>query len=1088
MRCTYSWRRVRIALGQPELVLAILALLYLRVQEVRVLPSRIDWPILVPLLIAQALTIHIWEYLKFGSQPVVYHGRSIWSWGSGFALWAWVIYETGGISSPFLLACALMILLYQRNPRRQRYSVVLLLLVFAGFSSWLAGLRLAATIGPIVFGIIMLSYCFVFMERQPREQNFILSLGSFGCGYLDKESVLRATLARAMRLYRADAGFVSVPIEPKTTQSGQVRSRQPELQVRYRVGKKIDDPSSNYDHDRGRQSKFDRLAKRQHVSHRAFVEGIAIRWRPRAYKQAGIPFGIRTEFAFALKRPHSDEVFAVVTVLTKLPFSPLFPASNFDLGILCMGAEMIYEAIVRADSYQSLLPANNPQTFSKELAISCHELIPREARTADVKLSISTHIKRPDGAVIVPVFQPLAEGRRRPRYVSVSARIEHPNLSVVQTIRIFLRRVASANILQRMAAEKEALQASNKGLIGLANLEPPDRDFAEKIGGWNGEKTHYNQIFRGCGFRLLWANRLMRTWNPRIPEGKLLDDQQTCEHRYCYMLFNSEEQQSPCWDCPCLHLYRKYLTALGKDEKSSIASSVEIRPSHSPAGRMQIYRHFELQASLILNEFAPQEDASPEDEVSFIRETVIDRTLAMEVQAILTKVAKKMDMFPTHSSCGQELGQEGYDRLVHGMFGIVVEGLGRSFQANHVFKVRMTDSMLKIEADYVCKYAGADEKTTKALVDAERVVLEKVACQGLGIEDYFAKRPPLYVLQAIDKEQFMPPDVVEILTERIRRIRHSHVAEELRRKDYAGLFRWREEDHRCIIVRIHATDWILLIFTDTPEYWERSGSDDELLPRTMELELCQSVGSVLGHLMDAVGNALQWKFEDRSRIILETWRSAAAAFSHRMGNTLPRAQSELQEAVRKLEKQDEVTGGIKVALYNIERAIRITNDYERFATTGRRKQEDYLIEDILNQVAEDLRMRYPAVSIDLHVDKGVSGVKIRADREGLTEAFAELVTNSVRAHPNDRPSITINCRLTVDERPSMIAIVYTDDGKGIPEDKKARIFDPFYTTSDVGTGIGLADVRNVVWFHGGTIELMSKSGKGARFEIKLPVL
>jgi signal transduction histidine kinase len=61
-----------------------------------------------------------------------------------------------------------------------------------------------------------------------------------------------------------------------------------------------------------------------------------------------------------------------------------------------------------------------------------------------------------------------------------------------------------------------------------------------------------------------------------------------------------------------------------------------------------------------------------------------------------------------------------------------------------------------------------------------------------------------------------------------------------------------------------------------------------------------------------------------------------------------------------------------------------------------------------------------------------------------------------------------------------------DNGEGIPEELQGRIFDAFYTTKERGTGLGLAMVRQIVEGFGGRVEVSSRRGEGARFDVWLP--
>ena len=76
---------------------------------------------------------------------------------------------------------------------------------------------------------------------------------------------------------------------------------------------------------------------------------------------------------------------------------------------------------------------------------------------------------------------------------------------------------------------------------------------------------------------------------------------------------------------------------------------------------------------------------------------------------------------------------------------------------------------------------------------------------------------------------------------------------------------------------------------------------------------------------------------------------------------------------------------------------------------------------------------------------------------------------------------------TLPGRRREVAVTVTDTGVGIPKDRLAKIFLPFFTMKTTGTGLGLALVHKIVLLHNGRIEVDSQAGKGTTFHLYLPV-
>jgi two-component system NtrC family sensor kinase len=134
------------------------------------------------------------------------------------------------------------------------------------------------------------------------------------------------------------------------------------------------------------------------------------------------------------------------------------------------------------------------------------------------------------------------------------------------------------------------------------------------------------------------------------------------------------------------------------------------------------------------------------------------------------------------------------------------------------------------------------------------------------------------------------------------------------------------------------------------------------------------------------------------------------------------------------------------------------------------------------------------IEITTDLDRTLPLIWVDADQ--ITQVLMNMIVNAQHA-VEEKGSIAIRTRRAAEPRPSaqsvepipMVEISIVDTGCGIPEKNLRRIFDPFFTSKDVGkgTGLGLSVSHGIIAAHGGAIEVQSKVGEGSTFSVFLPL-
>ncbi len=139
---------------------------------------------------------------------------------------------------------------------------------------------------------------------------------------------------------------------------------------------------------------------------------------------------------------------------------------------------------------------------------------------------------------------------------------------------------------------------------------------------------------------------------------------------------------------------------------------------------------------------------------------------------------------------------------------------------------------------------------------------------------------------------------------------------------------------------------------------------------------------------------------------------------------------------------------------------------------------------VIDHVCALLRPEAAARQIELAAVVPADLPALSADPDQLKQALVNLILNAIQAIPG---AGRIEVRAGVTGPPDRLAIEVCDTGPGVPSDRQAVIFEPFYTTKAEGVGLGLWIVQQIVSAHGGTVAVANGSSGGAVFTLQFPL-
>jgi signal transduction histidine kinase len=213
----------------------------------------------------------------------------------------------------------------------------------------------------------------------------------------------------------------------------------------------------------------------------------------------------------------------------------------------------------------------------------------------------------------------------------------------------------------------------------------------------------------------------------------------------------------------------------------------------------------------------------------------------------------------------------------------------------------------------------------------------------------------------------------------------------------------------------------------------------------------------------------------------------AAGVAHDLGNPLNSLNIHLQLMERQARKlkgkeRDELQHSIEICRGEINRLDSIVTQFLRAIRPSRPQLQpeniNAIVEEAVRFFSAEIEARDIVVETELRSDLPL----LQLDRGQMKQAFYNVIKNSFEAMK--RRGI-LRIRTDLDE--SHVRVSFIDSGGGMSAETLSHVFEPYYTTKERGTGLGLLIVRRIVREHGGELAIESTEGKGLTLSIRLPL-
>jgi signal transduction histidine kinase len=218
------------------------------------------------------------------------------------------------------------------------------------------------------------------------------------------------------------------------------------------------------------------------------------------------------------------------------------------------------------------------------------------------------------------------------------------------------------------------------------------------------------------------------------------------------------------------------------------------------------------------------------------------------------------------------------------------------------------------------------------------------------------------------------------------------------------------------------------------------------------------------------------------------WKEMAKQVAHEIKNPLTPMKLNIQYLLHSFRQDPAKAAALLPQAANalteqIDGLARIATEFSNFAQMPQAENKDFPLADALRAVVALFREQIEQGGGRIVFAPPAAALTVNADRDQISRVFNNLIQNAIQAVPANRAALI---EITVLVESGMARVAVRDNGQGIPEAIRQKVFSPNFTTKSSGMGLGLAICRNIVQQAGGQIYFQTDEQSGTTFFVELP--